>query len=99
MKKAASARGDEGLVARFRNIVTSEVMLGVVLLLSVGLLTSLPPAQAATSASGVDFTQTVDDLTMELNITPGRVGLNTFTLTLTSGGQPVFNTKEVLLKF
>jgi len=99
MKKAATAKGDEGLVARFRNIVTSEVMLGVVLLLSVGLLTSLPPAQAATSASGVDFTQTVDDLNMELNITPGRVGLNTFTLTLTSGGQPVFNTKEVLLKF
>src|SRR5205085_6877874 len=30
---------------------------------------------------------------------PGRVGLNTFTLKVTSGGQPVTGAKEVLLRF
>jgi copper transport protein len=99
MKRAAAAAGNEPLVIRFRNLITSEISLGVALLLSVGLLTSLPPAQAASSAPGFDETQTVDDLAMELNITPGRVGLNTFTLTVTAGGQPIFNTKDVRLKF
>ncbi len=99
MKKAAAINGNEGLVTRFRNIITSEISLGVVLLLSVGLLTSLPPAQVAASTPAIDLSQTADDLQMDLDITPAKVGLNTFTLTLTSGGQPVFSTKEVLLQF
>lgn len=103
MKKAAldpnGLPDPSGLVRRFRNIMTSEVTLGAALLLSVGVLTSLPPARAAASTPVIAASQEVDDLKISLDITPGRVGLNTFTLTLTSGGQPVFSTKEVLLRF
>jgi copper transport protein len=99
MKQAAAAKGNDSLVSRFRNLITSEITLGITLLLSVGLLTSLPPAQVTASAPVLTDSQTVDDLKMDINITPGRVGLNTFTLTLTSEGQPVFNTSAVLLRF
>lgn len=84
---------------RFRNIITSEVTLGVLLFLSVSVLTSLPPAQTTATTPAITASADVDDLKMDLDITPGRVGLNTFTLTLTSGGQPVLNAKEVALRF
>lgn len=99
MKQVAGTANDNGLVNRFRNIVTSEVTIGVALLLSVGLLTSLPPAQVTASTPEITGSQTVDDLTIDLNITPGKVGLNTFSLKLASGGQPVPNASEVLLRF
>ena len=103
MKKAASDlpgfRNPAGLVDRFRNLITSEITLGVVLFLSVGVLTAIPPARTTAVAPSITDSATVDDLTLAIDIAPGRVGLNTFTLTLTSAGQPVFNTKEVLLRF
>ncbi|HLB47795.1 MAG TPA: copper resistance protein CopC [Anaerolineales bacterium] len=99
MKKAAAASTDTPLVSRFHNIITGEVTLGALLFLSVGVLTSLPPAQTTSSAPAITASADVDDLKMDLEITPGRVGLNTFTLTLTSGGQPVLNAKEVALRF
>jgi copper transport protein len=103
MKKAAADPAGfgnpPGLVTRFRNLITSEITLGVVLFLSVGVLTAIPPARTTAAAPSIADSTTVDDLTIALDIAPGRVGLNTFTLTLTSEGQPVFNTKEVLLRF
>jgi mono/diheme cytochrome c family protein len=38
-------------------------------------------------------------LKIQLEITPGRVGINTFVLQASSGGQPVTGAKEVLLRF
>jgi copper transport protein len=88
-----------GLADRFRAIITSEVTLGMVLLLSVGVLTSLPPTRSTATAQVLSASQQVDDLTLELDITPGRVGLNTFTVVLTSEGQPVTGAREVMLRF
>ena len=42
----------------------------------------------------------MDDLKLDITISPGRVGQNTFTLTVTtSDGQPLQSAKEVLLRF
>jgi copper transport protein len=87
------------LVARFRYFVTSEWGLGLLLMLSIALLTSLPPAQLTATTPEIRATQPADDLQMELVITPGRVGVNTFTLHLTANGQPVDNATLVALRF
>jgi len=89
----------EVIVDRFRRLITSEITLGAILLISVGVLTSLPPPQVGAVASGLNNSATVDDLQMAINISPGRVGLNTFSLTLTANGQPVDDAKEVALRF
>lgn len=86
------------LLSRFRWLIMGEAALGIVLLLSVGVLTAQPPAQLAT-AFGLNASTEVDDLEVGLNIVPGRVGFNTFTVYLTADGQPVENTKEVELRF
>jgi mono/diheme cytochrome c family protein len=79
--------------------VTSELSLGVAVFLAVGLLTSLPPARTTATASALRASAAADDLTMAVQIEPGRVGLNTFTLKVTAGGQPLTGAKEVLLRF
>ncbi len=98
MKRAAvRPEGQPSLVARFRMSVTSEVALGILLLLSVGLLTSTPPAQAITNA--LTASGAADDLQLDLTVTPGRVGVNTFTLSVTHSGQPLDDVREVALRF
>ncbi|MBI3242770.1 MAG: copper resistance protein CopC [Chloroflexi bacterium] len=99
--KLAAAEDLSGLALadRFRKIITSEITLGVTLFLSVGLLTSVPPARVATAPTGFNASAKADDLAIALNITPNRIGINNFTLTLTAGGQPVNETKDVLLRF
>jgi len=99
MKKAAAARSTTPLVERFRNIVTSELTIGAALFLSVGVLTSLPPARTTAGDPVIAQSANVDDLRLDLEITPGRVGINTFTLAVASGGQPVLEAKEALLRF
>jgi copper transport protein len=99
MRRAAGRdKGDSALVDHFRRIVSSEVTLGVALLLSVGLLTSAPPAQAAGSV-GLHAEAEADDLHIRLEITPGRVGINTFSATITADGQPLNQAKQVSLQF
>lgn len=94
---AASPTRSDSLTTRFRRIVTSEVGLGVVLLLSVGVLTAQPPAK--TPPPSVTASATADDLKLAIDIAPGRVGFNTFSLTVTADGQPVNDAKEVALRF
>lgn len=96
---AQQPTGSPDLITRFRGIVTSEVTLGVLLLLSVGLLTALPPAQLTATTPELRANATAEDLTLDLVITPGRVGINTFSLQLTANGQPVTSTKYVALRF
>ncbi|MCI0395417.1 MAG: copper resistance protein CopC [Chloroflexi bacterium] len=97
--RLAAGQGSVSLVDRFRRLVTGEVTLGVAVLLSVGVLTTLPPARVATAAPMLNGTQVVDDLEITLDVTPGRPGINTFLVTLRSGGQPVNNAREVSLQF
>ena len=100
MKRAAAyTHGDARLVNRFRRIVTSEVTLGAALLLSVGVFTSLPPARPAAASAALTAAALADDLKLAIEISPGRVGVNTFTLRVTSTGQPLDQAKEVALRF
>lgn len=105
MKKAAASlaparsQNPPALVERFRAIITGEVVIGALLLLNVGVLTSIPPARTTATAPAITASAQVDDLQIDLEIAPGRVGLNTFTLALASDGRPVPAAKEVLLRF
>lgn len=99
MKQAAENNGGSPWVGRFRRLVTSEVTLGIAVLFSVAVLTTLPPAQVPGEAPNLTGTQEVDDLEISLEVTPGRPGLNTFTATVTQDGQPVTNVREVVLQF
>jgi copper transport protein len=87
------------LVRRFGQVILAEMVLGALVLLSASLLGALPPVVTASTTTDQDHTLNVDDLNEELTISPGRVGLNTFTLRLQSAGQPVELTKEVVLRF
>jgi putative copper export protein/mono/diheme cytochrome c family protein len=71
---------DTGLVTGFGNILLLELSLAGLLLASVSLLTYIPPAKVVLPRTDLTATAKVDDLRMELAISPGRVGQNTFTL-------------------
>jgi copper transport protein len=96
---AGLKRLSELIVDRFRRLITSEITLGVFLLLSVAVLTALPPAQTSSAPPGLNASADVDDLSMDINILPGRIGLNTFTVTVAADGQPLTDAKEVALRF
>ncbi len=87
----------QGLSALLMRNVTVEIGLLGALLAVVSLLTYLPPERS--SAVQIGGALTVDDLRVNLAITPGYVGQNNFTLRLTAGGSPVTETKETLLRF
>jgi copper transport protein len=90
----------EGLVERFGKLLILELTLAGLLLASVSLLTYLPPAGVASPVSDFTGIKQVDDIKVELNISPARVGQNTFMLMLiSSDGHPIPNAKKVLLRF
>jgi len=91
---------DTALVTRFGKILILDLIFASLLLVSVSLLTYLPPAKIVSPVSDLTNAANVDDLKVEINISPGRVGQNTFMLTVTtSEGQPLPSAKEVLLRF
>jgi copper transport protein len=87
------------LTARFRRLLTGEVALAVLLILWVGVFTSLAPAQARSTPSGFYERTQADDLSIALNIDPGKVGINHFDATVTRNGLPVSDAQEVELLF
>jgi copper transport protein len=100
MRRAASEPGGSPrLLARFQKLVTGEVILGTLVLIWVGVFTSLPPAQLNAAPTGFQQTTNVDDLSVILSITPARVGVNTFTVMVLSNGQHINNAQEVDLEF
>ncbi len=98
-RAAAQPGGSPETVARFRNLLFAEVFLAVLLLAWVGVFTSLPPARAASSLAGSTATTQADDLSVMLNVNPGRSGLNTFTAFLTSNEKPVADAQDVSIEF
>lgn len=91
---------DTTLVSRFGKILVVDLIFASLLLVSVSLLTYLPPAKIVSPASDLTSAANVDDLEVGISISPGRVGQNTFTLTVTtSEGHPLHTAKEVLLRF
>jgi copper transport protein len=87
------------LVNRFGKIVLAETILAGLLLAAVSLLTYLPPARITPPSQGLSGTAKVDDLKMDISISPGQVGQNTFILRLVSNGKPVTAVKNALLRF
>ena len=100
MKEAATTEnGKPSLVTRFRRIVSSEATLGIAVLLSVGLLTTIPTPSNLESGAALSGVQEADDLEIELRITPGRVGINTFEVTVRKDGRPLDDARAVELRF
>jgi len=88
------------LVTRFGKMLIIELTFAGLLLASVSFLTYIPPAKIASPTSDLRSTMKVDDLKMEISISPGRAGQNTFMLKVTSSaGHPLHSAKEVLLRF
>lgn len=103
-------REAERLSRRLYRTVAVETGLAAVVLLSVSLLVILPPARGllaagkhvtpqANGSSIYTNTATANDLTVQLNVDPNRVGENTFTVRLTSAGVPVSDALQVRLDF
>jgi mono/diheme cytochrome c family protein len=87
------------LEKRFETMVKGEIILAGLLLAAVSLLTYLPPAKVSPPSTDLKESTYSGDLAMDISISPGHVGQNTFTLRLRSMGQPVPSAKQVLLRF
>ena len=97
--------GDSRAARWLRRLVTAEVIVAVVTLLSVGFLTSLEPARQTASRQGIGvedrltFSDTTEGADMTLEITPGKVGPNTIKVTLRDGfGNPITNVTDVRVR-
>jgi copper transport protein len=102
------AAGQDVWAGRLRGLVSAEIVLTIGVLGAVGVMTSIAPARStyAQQLAQQPTTQpiveklTASDLTMELTISPGTVGVNTFTLRLTdAGGAPVDNATLIRMRF
>lgn len=87
------------VVARFRKLLVFELIFAGLLLASVSFLTYIPPAKLASTTSDLTASTRVDDLAMDISISPGRIGQNTFTLRISADGEPLRTANEVLLRF
>jgi len=87
------------VVTRFGKLLIFELIFAGLLLASVSFLTYIPPAKLASPTSDLSDETKVDDLSVGIRISPGRIGQNTFTLQLSSNGEHVHTAKEVLLRF
>ena len=95
---AGQPGGNPGLVNRFRKLLGGEVFLGILILVWVAVFTSMPPARVMADLPGFNQTTHVNDLTVSLNISPNRPGINHFMATITSGGKPVTDAQSVSLE-
>jgi copper transport protein len=91
--------GIANVVTRFRKLLIAELTFAALLLASVSFLTYIPPAKLATPTTDLTDARKVDDLSVILSISPGRIGQNTFVLRLAANGEPVQSAREVLLRF
>jgi copper transport protein len=87
------------VVTRFGKLLIFELIFAGLLLASVSFLTYIPPARLTSPTSDLTDSTKVDDLNIDISISPGRIGQNTFILRLSSKGEPLRTAKEVLLRF
>ena len=102
------ARGGAGGPAAGRwlaRFVAGEVALVLLVLASVGVLTTLEPARQSASRQGIGqaeslrFQDTVQGDTLALELTPGQTGPNDLTVTLTDRlGRPIADAAEVTVR-
>ena len=79
-------------------MASAEVLLGVLILVAVGLLTSVQPARDALRAQGLVRSAQAEDVRAVVRVAPGEAGLNTFDVTLYEGGQPLTDAQRVTLR-
>ncbi|WAH38809.1 copper resistance CopC/CopD family protein [Alicyclobacillus dauci] len=85
-------------IGSFRNLVASELLVGVLLLGVTSVLTNLPTA--AIAPGPVHASQMSNKTRIGLDITPNRVGNNQFEVTIMdANGQPVTDIQQVTLSF
>ncbi len=99
--KQSRLRGEANpsLVNWFGKMVAGEAALGVLLLMAVSLLTYLPPAHIIPPVQELTASARVNELSINLTITPGLVGQNNFQLQLASNGAPLVTVSQALLRF
>jgi copper transport protein len=100
---AVQARGEQvlQLARRFGLAVAAEVLLGVGILFATGVLTAAEPARDVwmREPKPVDEMARAEDLSVRLQIAPGRVGQNHFTITPRDGTGPASEVQRVQMRF
>ena len=88
-----------------RRLLIGEAVLGVLILASVGMLTSLEPARQVASRElaeqrqSLTFSDTVAGDTIALEVSPALTGSNNLTVTLTDRlGRPIADADEVMVR-
>ncbi len=103
-------RGEQIWAGRLRGLVAAEITLTVGILFVVGLMTSTYPARLVydqrlanpppPDPQPISQTLSNNDLTLQLSFSPGWIGDNDFTLTLTDpDGKPVNDATLIRMKF
>lgn len=95
-----SERGVPGspFIQRFGRMVLAEIIAAGLLLASVSVMTYIPPARTPPPKSTFTGAINVDDLKVDLTISPALVGQNTFTVRLTPQ-KAIQSVKEVAMSF
>jgi mono/diheme cytochrome c family protein/uncharacterized membrane protein len=99
MRREAAGGGQTGLVGRFRMLISTEITFLALTLLVVSVFTAIPPARAISTEATLSDEAAAGDLDIRLDIEPGRVGLNEFSVTVVAGGEPQPDLREVALQF
>lgn len=90
---------------QLRRSVSGETILATLLIMVVGLLTSLEPARQIAAREGlgqkpISFQDNIEGADVLVKIVPGRVGINQALITLSNRqGQPITDASEVNLTF
>ncbi|MFQ5408287.1 MAG: CopD family protein [Anaerolineales bacterium] len=94
----SETESDNSLVRQLRRTVAGEVFFGVGLVLLASIFASTPPAESLRGK--LTFDARAEDLQLDLELRPGAIGVNEFSLNITdTDGQPVTNAREVALRF
>lgn len=97
----AGSKAAGRLQFKFRQSVALEGVLLLAVLVSVGVLTSLQPSNTSgADIANHDLIQTEAGLNFDLRITPGQIGLNTYTLKITDvNKKPITDASLVQMRF
>ncbi len=94
--------GDDSAARWLRRLVTAEVIVAVLVVLTVGFLTELEPARQVAAREGlglpdfIEFAGSAEGADMALRIEPGIVGTNLFEISLADRlGEPIDNASDV----
>ena len=98
-------RREDSSAGWLKRLLIGEAVLAVLILGAVGMLTSLEPARQAASRElaesrqSLGFSDTVSGDVIQLEVSPGQVGSNDLTVTLTDRlGRPISNADEVMVR-